>query len=330
MGPIPPPQPTPPTHSLATPVPGLPLTQQAFADLPALLEASRVVPPMRHAGTFVTAAWIGVVIAWLVGVSAAGQTALIAVAWLATIGGASLNWWANRARRDEQTELLAIEDLLALKRVEQVAPRLHWIMLRPMRAPEGRLRALLLLATTLTRMQRYDDAILVYNELIETERVAGPGGAMVKLGRAMAMLHADHLYDADRAINDLRRLIDRGGAGVEMLQMDDSVPAPAADPMSIAALRLVELFRDVKTGHFAEAIDLFHAHRDTIRRGLGHRVAEAHALAAVAYDRASRPADAARAFADATALQPMAELLNRYVEVRPLIAKYAPTPVPAV
>lgn len=342
--------------------PPLPEPAQPFGDLQTLIDASRPNPPFKYAGTLVTAAWVAVVVAWVINASVGLQVGLQAIAWIATLSGSTLAWSLNNARRAESTELIAIEDLIALKQYDQAGPRLHWLMLRPMRSQEHRLRALLLLATLLSRMMRHEDALVIYNELIDTERVGGPGGAMVKLGRAMALLYADHLYDADRAINDLRRLIDRGGAASELRQMEISagldaderadfndiardgadpanktdLPAPSdgagvpVDTLSIAALRLVELFRDVKTGHITEALDLFHAQRDTLRRGLGHRVGEAHALAAVAYDRAGRESDAARAFADATALQPMADILNRYVEVRPLIAKYKPTPAPTM
>lgn len=345
--------PLPPASSAPGPAELPPI--QPFGDPMLLIESSRPTTTFRYAGTVVTASWVAVIVAWVLGTNVGVQIGLQAVAWILTISGWVLAWSLNAARRAEAAELVAIEDLIALKRYDQAGPRLHWLLLRPMRTHEGRLRALLLLATLLSRMMHYDDALVVYNELIDTERVGGPGGAMVKLGRAMALLHADHLYDADRAINELRRLIDRGGAGAELRQMeieagleeelpdglDSELPtepslqpidtvASGIDAMTLAGLRLVELYRDVKTGHTAEAMELFHTHRDTLRRGLGHRVAEAHALVAVAYDRANRPADAARAFADATALQPMPELLNRYVEVRPLIAKYAPTPAPAL
>lgn len=250
--------------------------------------------------------------------------------WGVFIGTAVFFWSVIRGYRIELAELEQIEDMLALKRHFELAPRLQGLMSQPMRTDQNRLRAMVLLASTLGRLTRYDDALLVYKELVETERLAGPSGAMVKLGRAMAMLHSEHLYDADRAINDLRRLIDRGGAEDELHQFDASVPTGGPDVSAIGALRIIELYRDIKTGHAEEAITLFEQNLDALRRGLGHRLGEAYAMAAVAYDRVGREDEARQAFANATVLQGVADLLNRYAELRPLLAKYTPTRAPAL
>ena len=107
---------------------------------------------------------------------------------------------------------------------------------------------------------------------------------------------------------------------MEMMAIDDSLPAQPANPAAIASLRLVELYRYLKTGHTAEAIELFGQHLPQMRSGLGHRVAEAHALAALAYDRASRPLEAQQHFADAmktrlqTTLDDLQRLQNKQIE----------------
>lgn len=252
------------------------------------------------------------------------------VLWTSFIAVIVYLWTFVRALRAESQRLDQIEDWLAMKRYMEVGIELEQLMSKPMRFDQHRLRAMVLLATTLARCGRFDDALKVYNQLVEVERVAGPSGAMVKLGRAMAMLQTDHLYDADRAINDLRRLIDRGGAGEELQQFEPDAPVIAADPLSISALRLVELYRDIKTGHADEAIALFESNLPLMTSGLGHRVGEAYALVAVAYDRVGNTDTARARFLDGTALQGVGDLLNRYPEVRPLIAKYAPTPVPVL
>ncbi|MGN6726222.1 MAG: hypothetical protein ACTHLZ_09910 [Tepidisphaeraceae bacterium] len=310
------------SQTLETPAPAPP-TQ--VADLLAL---SRPRPGFRYAGRLILLTWALVLLGMVLGLSEAAQAGFISVALVATIVGTVLLWSMARAYQTERLELDRLEDAIALKHLALAGPRLEGVMSHPMRSVDNRLRAMLLLASVLSRANRYDDALAVYNELIDREGIAGPGGAMVKVGRAMAMLHTDHLYDADRAINDLRRLIDRGGIGMEMMAIDDSLPAQPANPSAIASLRLVELYRDLKTGHTAEAIELFGQHLPQMRSGLGHRVAEAHALAALAYDRASRPLEAQQHFADATALQPLVELVLRYPELRPLTEKYTPTAAP--
>jgi hypothetical protein len=124
----------------------------------------------------------------------------------------------------------------------------------------------------------------------------------------MAMLREDHLVDADRAISELRR-------------------GPAA--RESAGLALVELYRDVKTGHPAEAVELFEARHPVLRDQLGIRVCDAYGLAARAYDLLGRDSEAARAWERATLLSPPAELARRYPELQPLIGKLSPAEMPA-
>ena len=70
----------------------------------------------------------------------------------------------------------------------------------------------------------------------------------LRLGRAMATVREEHLFDADRAISELRREVgDRDSAG----------------------LALIEIYRDVKTGHPAEAIDVFNSRLPALREQLG-------------------------------------------------------------
>ena len=123
----------------------------------------------------------------------------------------------------------------------------------------------------------------------------------------MSMLHEDHLFDADRAISELRR-------------------GPAAGS---GALALLEIYRDVKTGHPAEAVELFEQKLPVLRDQLGHRSADAYALAARAYDLLGREADARTAFRNATLLAPVVELFRRYPEVQKLADRYKPAPAPA-
>ena len=281
-----------------------------LADVGNLLDGSRPQPFLRQLGRGILAVWV---IALLGPVLGLPPVALETAALLATVAAIVLLSVRGSALNRETTALDELEALLALRRVDEAVPGLQDVMGRPMHGPENRLRAMLLLGTTLARLNRSDDALRVYGELLDAEGLAGPAAAMVKLARAATMLRADHLYDADRAISDLRRTIGR----------DDG-----ADPIAVAGLRLVELHRDVKTGHLAEAVDLFDAHLPSLRAGLGHRVAEAHALVAIALHRLNRGDEAAARFADATALAPLSDLVRRYPELWPLYAGYPTTAAP--
>ena len=281
-----------------------------LADVAALLAGSRPQPMLRQVGRGLLVVWVAALLGPVLGLSAA---ALETAALLATVAAVILLSVRGMALNRETATLDDLEALLALRRVDEAVPGLQDVMGRPMHGPENRLRAMLLLGTTLARLNRADDALRVYGELLETEGLAGPAGLMVKIARTATMLRADHLYDADRALSDLRRTVGR----------DDN-----ADPVAVAGVRLVELFRDVKTGHLAEAVELFDAHLPLLRTGLGHRVAEAHALVAIALHRLNRGAAAAARFADATALAPLSDLVRRYPELWPLCSVYAATAAP--
>jgi hypothetical protein len=65
-----------------------------------------------------------------------------------------------------------------------------------------------------------------------------------------------------------------------------------------------------------------------MREQLGQRVADAHALAARAYDMLGREAEARAAYENATLLSPEVELHRRYAEVRALAGKYPAAAMP--
>jgi tetratricopeptide (TPR) repeat protein len=159
----------------------------------------------------------------------------------------------------------------------------------------------------LGRHHRFEDAITVQDFIIDHELLDDQGDYYVRLARAMSMLRENHLVDADRAIGDLRRRGPEGGSG---------------------GLALVEMYRDVQTGHPDEAIDLFTKFLPMMRQQLGHRVADAHALVARAYDLLGHDDQAKAAFERATLLAPLAELQRRYPEIQKLVDKYPTAPAP--
>jgi hypothetical protein len=91
---------------------------------------------------------------------------------------------------------------------------------------------------------------------------------------------------------------------------------------------MIEIYRDVKTGHPEEAIEVFKQKSDAIRTQLGHRIADAYALVARAHDLLDQTTEAAAAFENATLLTPFEELVRRYPEVAPLRDKYPAATMP--
>ena len=294
-----------------------------FLDVPALLESSQ---PRPRVGWF----WYGaggflVVVmgaTFFSGQSDAGRRiveTLSALLMLGLIGGMMvLTVLTVRRHRGEQEQVEAASELVQLRRWPQAAALLQEILSGPASSPSMRSQALVYLGAVLARYERFDDAVAVYDHLLDHDVVDPRSAYGLRLGRAMAMLRQDHLFDADRAIAELRRL---GGA------TSGAAPGTGAGPDS-AGLALVEIFRDVKTGHPDEAVAVFEEKLPVIRDQLGHRVADAFALAARAYDLLGRTAEAQDAYTRATLLAPLIELHRRYPEVEKLAAKYQPAPAP--
>lgn len=219
-----------------------------------------------------------------------------------------VTWRAARSVQAEQAQLEAIEELIQLRRWEEAALLVQALLSRATRTPQARTQALVFLAAVLARYHRFADAVSVYEHMLENRLVEGEAAYGMKLARAMSLLREDRLVDADRAMGELRRL-DRA---------DDS-----------AGLALLEIYRDVKTGHPREAIEEFEKKQPMLRRQLGHRAADGYILAAKAFDLAGESDKAREVFAKATLLSPIVELKRRYPEIGGMEEKYAAAIRPA-
>ena len=285
-----------------------------FLDVPALLESSK---PRARVSWFWYAAGGFLLVVFsatlLGGSSETGKklvdalSALLMVALLA--GMMVMTVLTVRRHRAEQEQVEAASEMVQLRRWPQAALLLQDILSRPARGVGVRSQALIYFGSVLARYHRFADAIAVYDHLLDQQLVDGATAYGLRLGRVMAMLREDHLFDADRAIAELRRL--GNSAGVDS-----------------GGLALVEIYRDVKTGHPDEAVAIFEDKLPVLRDQLGHRAADAYALAARAYDLLGRTAEAQDAYSRATLLAPLIELHRRYPEVEKLAGRYTPSPAP--
>lgn len=232
-----------------------------------------------------------------------------------------------RRAKAEQTKLEAVDELIRLRRWPEAAAGLQEVLGRPSRVPHARVQGLILLTSVLVRYGRFDDAVAVQDFLLEHVEMDGGTSHGLRLARTMALLRQDHLFDADRAISELRNQVSRAGRAREPAA---DAPAEAEEsPQSLSAgLALVEIYRDVKTGHPGEAVEVFQSSLPAIREQLGVRVADAHALVATAYDRLDQPEQARSHFHKATLLAPAVELHRRYPETAGLSEKYPAAVVP--
>ena len=223
------------------------------------------------------------------------------------VGMSLLMHFTVRRQREEMRQVEALEELVQLRRWQEAALLVRGMLSAPTRTPQARAQALIFLSSILARYHRFEDAIAVHNHLLESINFDESTAHGIRLGRAMAMLREDHLVDADRAISELRR---------------------TSQGRESAGLALVELYRDVKTGHPTEAIEHFHESLPLFQKQLGHRTGDAYALLAKAYDLRGKETHAAAAYEKATHLTAVSELNRRYPEVASLAAKYAAAPLP--
>ena len=275
-------------------------------DVPALLERSR--PRPRGPWLFYALGVFLLIVLISTYVSAhspamAGAVDLISKLSMVAlmVGMAVLTSVLVRRQREELRRVEALEELVQLRRWNDAANLAQEILSTPARTPQARAQALIYFASILARYHQFEDAIAVYNHLLETFSFDEGTSHGIRLGRGMAMLREDHLVDADAAISELRR----------MTQGRDS-----------AGLAIIELYRDVKTGHPAEAIDHFPDALPLFRQQLGHRTGDAYALLAKSYDLLGYTAEAQDAYEKATLLTAVSELNRRYPEVATLSGKY--------
>jgi tetratricopeptide (TPR) repeat protein len=287
--------------------------EQSFLNVPELLERSM---PRHRGGWFWYATGIFalmVLLSTYAGTQMAEGRDLVEFLsglgmMVVVVGMAMLFVMTVKAVNREEQRIEAIEELMQLRRWAEAAGTVQALLERPTRTPRARVQGLIYLAAVLGRYGRYGDGIAVYDYLLGLDVLDAETTYGLRLGRAMSMLHEDRLFDVDKAIGDLRR---------------------SRDGQESAGLAVVDIYRDVKTGHPQEAIEIFERRLPVMREQLGQRVADAHALAARAYDMLGREADARRAYENATLLSPEVELQRRYPEVRALVGKYPAAAMPA-
>jgi Ca2+/Na+ antiporter len=264
---------------------------------------------------------------------------------------AAYTFFSVRGQRGEQQQLETVEELIQLRRWPQAGIAVQGLLSEPARTPWGRVQGLIYLSGILARYHRFTDAISVQDYLLEHVNLDGSTAHSLQLGRAMAMLREDHLFDADQAISELRRQAIRASEKREEKDEEDesaNVAAPMNAPLEAgwkplltmsgktprthgsAGLALVEMYRDVKTGHPVEAEATFNEKLPILRQQLGHRLGDAYVLVARAYDLLNRAADAAGMYEKATLLAPAAELHRRYPEVAVLGSKYSAAAAPRI
>ena len=227
---------------------------------------------------------------------------------------AALSWRVRWLRGIEQ-EASTVQELAvtrhhttALSRAWRLLPRL-----RPM--PDAHGRTIAAMAACLDRINAHDAAITAYDYLLERLPADVPGAVQLGVRRTLAQLMADRMTDADDALRRLRGVIGQY----------------AGTPIA-AGYRLAGLLQQVRTHHFADAVEESDGLVEALRP-LGVDAGFGYALMALSHfnaglDLAAPPeSPAAEWWARATLLLSPAALVNRYGQLTQ-IAHLPATPRP--
>ena len=110
-----------------------------------------------------------------------------------------------RAVRAQHLLLDRVAEMIQLRRWPEAAMPLRQMLSQPVKTEHFRAQALVYFSVVLARYDRFDAAIEIQEYLLDHEMVDPVSAFGLRIGRAMAMLRLDRLFDADRAVSELRR-----------------------------------------------------------------------------------------------------------------------------
>ncbi len=210
-----------------------------------------------------------------------------------------------RRQQKEKDALRQIDESIRLGDWGQATAVVERFLGRPVMLPQVRVQGLIYLGAVLVRQGQYQQALDLYNHLLET--VAFPPQIAISLRcvRIYAMLREEHLSDAYQAIAQLKR----------------------DTPGGSAMLSLLELYRLVKTGHPDDALQLFGQKQAQMAEQLGHRSCDGWALAAAAAVALGREQDADGYARNAGLLGDVRDIAQRFPECKGILDRIWPAEV---
>jgi tetratricopeptide (TPR) repeat protein len=207
-----------------------------------------------------------------------------------------------RQRRQSRLILEGFESL-QLHEWDKARAALTRLLSQPIRHAQARAEALLGLAGLAEVDHSYDAAQRIFEAVLD-EAVASPVQLlMARVSLAAVMLRTGQTADAVDLIDRINR---------------SSLPESLR-----AQVEMLNLFREVTMGQSAHAIEQADYRRGLFRQHLSTRAGYGYALLAAAFDQGGQPEAAQRYWQDATLLVRPEELLERFVELKPIAARYA-------
>ena len=161
-------------------------------------------------------------------------------------------------------------------------------------------RVMTVLAHCLDQLKAYDAAIVAYDGLIEHLPPQHPGSVQLRVQRAIAQFQCGQLLDADNTLRGLRGAV-----------------ATIGHTVTAAGFRLARLIQQVRTHHYADAVESAPTLLNDLRP-LGVEAVYGHALMALSYSHLADPAAGRHArmwWSRATLMIPAAALVDRFAEL---------------
>lgn len=218
-----------------------------------------------------------------------------------------------RMVRGLSAKVNAVQEL-AMMRYWPQSLRIGWQLLPEAKvSPEMHGRIVVAIAHSLDQVGAYDAAIIAYSYLIERMSPDHPGSLQLRLQRTLTQLANDQLADADDALRRMRSQSEFGEGGG---------PTTAR-----AAFRLANLFQQVRTHHWDDAVETSDGMLDDLRP-LGIDAGYGHALLALSFHQMKTDDEAATEklrrqaklwWSRATMLLPVSTLGDRLIELKPMI-----------
>ncbi len=215
-----------------------------------------------------------------------------------------------------QAQVTHVQDLTML-RYQDSALQAAWPLLpKTALMPQMQGQVIACMAYNLDRLGAYDAASLTYHFLMDRLPPEHPGRYQLQLQQTQAWLLNDELASADTAIRQLR-------GGIENL----------ADASMDAAYCFVQLLQQVRTHHFAEAIEKAPTLLEDLRP-LGIDAGYGHGLMALCFfqiaqrNEPQRMADATTWWTRATHLLSPQVLSQRFTELTDLDTQLSTPPAP--
>ena len=192
-------------------------------------------------------------------------------------------------------------DLCLLERWEEAIEPLRKVLNKPVSLPQMRYQGLLELAGVAENTGQTDQARQIYRAISE-EQPQGLLGKLSRLGEAIALLKLDHLADAETVIRQLE--VNAEGPGLKSLVL------------------LARLYQQIKTGHYAEALEDEVNKCELARQGLSTKAGYAYGLLGLAHNQAGDQEQSRKYWWKATMLIKPENLVRKFPELGQLEEKF--------